>query len=52
MWKIKTFKTSAAMRRFIETHPNIQYQEVFINQANLTQPRCAIEYRPLRIIRG
>jgi hypothetical protein len=41
MWQIKKFKTSEAMKRFIDTH-RIQYQEVFINNG------YAIEYRKLR----
>ena len=45
MWKIKTFKTQAAMNAFIQANANrIQYSQVFINN------KYAIEYRPLRRI--
>ena len=43
MWTTKTFKTRAAMQKWIDKYgARIQWHEIFINNA------YGIEYRPLR----
>ena len=44
MWQTKVFKTKEKMLAFLEKNQNVQYQEIFINNA------YGIEYRKLRII--
>ena len=44
MWQTKTFQTREAMQRFLDSHPNIQWQEIAVNN------KYGLIYRPLRII--
>jgi hypothetical protein len=45
MWTVKTFKTLAAMRAWIDRNAyRVEFREVFINNG------YAVDYRPLRRI--
>ena len=51
MWRIIKFQTAADRDAWIERNGgSYQWHEVFINQANLREPRYALEVKKLRII--